>query len=710
MTSIEIYRMGRSPITVNIDEKTMFSRKLMGEHRVTSEFIHNSASALDLTIGDYITYPASALWNTASGENYYVNQLPAVTKVNNSIFKYNATFEANLYNLNKKIFKDGTCGLTDFAYSGSPSDFVDKILSNINEINPTWSAGTVSTGIDKTLQFTNESCLSSLSKVAEAYKMEYNIRDKVINLEDSIAGPSGYSFEYGKENGLYKLTWEQVLNQNIITRCYGFGGTTNIPDTYRNGNKRLIFCASGMAASGYLQSSAATGMYGVIEGVFVDDTVFPERTGVITSVDMNFDAGDTGAVKRVDMVTKSSVSGDCTIGCNSYGQVMTWNINEIVTVSQFVTDNKNNFGAVELEDNNDGSFTVTADVAGVDFIGGTTITSGYGTVETVIENQVGGEGTDLNPDTSYVEDTSINFNINDYKIGNQTPTIVFKSGLLAGVQCEISRFDYATKRIFINAFTDADGYTQPNTTHLPASGDTYTLVNIIMPQTYIDTAEGTLQVATQKYLDENSAPHAIYTLDIDPKDAKLNNISLNAGDRVTVVDSALSIDKLMRISSIEYPLVNPYKIKVILANPVVPYTLTERLIKAASIITKGALFSTSSPVKGMVPGANNAGTNYFLNAKGAWAVPSVRSVDTAGTTVAKSVIHFTSASGPAILNYQSVYAETYGEQPNIALRTIDADGNYIARNEQPKFTMVSGLISAINWDLPDAETGIIILS
>jgi hypothetical protein len=538
--------------------------------------------------------------------------------------------------------------------------------------------------------------------------MEYDINDKIISLQDSIAGASGYSFEYGRENGLYKLTREQVLNQTIITRCYGFGGQTNIPDTYRNGNKRLIFAASGMAASGYLEASAATGLYGIIEGVFTDDTIFPQRTGTITSVNMDFNAGS--AVARVDSVLKNNVSGDCTVGCNGFSYTMIWQGTPELTVVTFVDQHYNDFGAVHLQEQDEYLYFI-ADVPGIDFAAAT-ITEGYGTAENVIANSEGSPGTVLDPETSYVRDSSIDFNINDYVIAGQTPAIVFKSGDMSGVQCEIASFNYAMKRIYINPFTDSDGYTQPNSTYAPASGDTYTLVNIALPQSYIDTAELELQAATQKYLDENCAPHAIYTLDIDPKDAKLNNISLKAGDRVTIIDTALSINKLIRISSIEYPLVNPYKIKVVLANPTIPYTMQERLVKAASVITKSALFSTNSPVKGMVPGANNAGANYFLNAKGSWAIPTaIPSSSSSPTTEStKDIIHFTAASGPAITNYQTTYASKHGENPLVSLRTIDADGNLIDRSEQPKFTLASGLISSIGWDLPEAETGFIVLN
>jgi hypothetical protein len=697
MTTIDIIRSGRAvPITIDIDEKTIFFKKLMGEHKINCEIVF--PGVLDVLIGDWIVF---------GGENYTINYLPKITKINSSTYKYNIEFDANIYNLTKKLIKDNVIGLTDFAYNGSPVDFINKIIANINEINPTWTAatGTNSTGINKTLQFTNESCLSALSKVAEAYRMEYDINDKVIGLQDSIAGVSGFSFEYGKNNGLYQLEREQVSNQNIITRCYGFGGTTNIPFGYRAGSQRLIFDAGNDLR--YLENAAAVSLYGIIEGVYVDDNIFPQRTSALTDVYMEFNSGPSGSVARVDKVIKNNASGDCVILCNGYEYTMFWNTNAQTTVNAFWSLRHNDFGQVHLMAEyvaGDAYLLFIADVPGVDFIGATTITAG--TVSTVIANSTGGGGSELNSETSYIRDSTIDFDINAYLIAGQTPTIVFKSGDLDGVACEISKFENASKRMYIKAFTDVDGYTKPNQVYAPASGDNYTLINISLPQSYIDTAETDLKAATQRYLDENCAPHVLYNLDIDPKDAKLNNISLKAGDRVTIIDSALSINKLIRISSIEYPLVNIYKIKVVLANPVVPYTIQERLIKAASIVTKGALFSTSSPTKGMVPGANNAGANYFLNAKGVWTVPV--SSTTTTVVVPKETIHFTSTKTPSITDYQTNFAATHGENPVLILKTI-LNGNLVMRNEQPTLTMVNGLIDSIAWDLPDLETGYIIL-
>jgi uncharacterized protein (TIGR02145 family) len=91
------------------------------------------------------------------------------------------------------------------------------------------------------------------------------------------------------------------------------------------------------------------------------------------------------ATKRVDQVTKNSTSGNCTVGCNGYSELMVWNTNEVITVGYFVTDHSGDFGAVTLHDNGNGSMTFTANEAGTDFASAT-ITDGYGTAVNLIPN------------------------------------------------------------------------------------------------------------------------------------------------------------------------------------------------------------------------------------------------------------------------------------------------------------------------------------
>lgn len=478
MTTIQIKRPPVTTVaTIQLDERTVLSKMLLRESKITAEFIHGSVIALQ--IGDFVTY---------ASENYYINRLPDIVKINNFTYKYKIDFESVLGNLKKKLFLSSD-GLADFSYNGTASDFITNIVASINEIDSGWTVGTVDTSTEQTLQFSNESCRAALTRVAEAFKMEFVLSAKEISLLNAAGTTTAYSFTYGKGLGLYRIERQQVNDQNIITKVFGFGGTRNIAADYRSRAKRLVF-ETGDPALRYLTKNV--NLYGTIEGQFTDDNIFPQRTGTLTAANIVYDDNDI-----------------------------------------------------------------------------------------------------FDPRSSYVADSALDFDINDYLIEGQTATIVFKTGALAGVECEIWKYDNSTKRIYFNAYSDPDGYTMPfyngGSEVQPEIGDSYTLVNISMPQSYIDTAETALQAATQAYLDENSVPQAVYTVDLDPKYVSDESVTLDAGDKVTIVDTDLGIDALIRVAGIEFPLVNPGKIKAVIAD-FIPYTLQERLIKGTVTNRKETIF------------------------------------------------------------------------------------------------------------------------
>lgn len=479
MTTLEIFRPPTTSVAViDIDTKTVYSERLMAEHVISCEFIYNSV--IGLQIGDFITY---------NSDNYYINRLPAIVKNNDSSYLYTIQFESVLYDLGKKLFRSDD-GLCDFSYNGSAADFIDSIVDSINEIYPDeWSAGTVDASDDITLQFVNESCRAALTRISDAFNMEFSLSGKVISLLNAAGSVTALKFQYGRDKGLYKLTRQQVNDQSIITKCWGYGSQRNIPDSYRSRAKRLVF-ETGDPAVRYLEKNTA--LYGTIEGQFTDDNIYPQRTGTLTDANIVF------------------------LNDKFYDKI------------------------------------------------------------------------------SSVTDSSIDFDLNDYLIEGQIATIVFKTGDLSGIECEIWKYDHATNKIYFNAYTDADGYEYPHyisdiSKIEPKIGDTYTLINITMPDAYVTEAEQILQDATQAYIDENSVPMVVYTVDIDPKYASSIGLVLNVGDRVTIVDSALGVNTLIRVSAIEYPLVNPYQIKAVIAD-FVPYTLQERIIQSARTNRKETIF------------------------------------------------------------------------------------------------------------------------
>jgi hypothetical protein len=464
MTNLQLYRGESEHIVIDIDERTILTKKLMEADTIVCATISNLV--LDIAIGDYVTY---------GGENYTINRLPDVEKLNSNTYRYNITFESDFSILHKKLYIS-TDGLTEFAYNGTAEDFVDLFLTNINSIYPTWTKGEIADTDYFTMEFSNEYCDEALVRVAEHFKLEFNIVSREITMIPAIGTTTALSFEYGRGKGLYKLTRQQVQDQNILTRVYGYGGDKNIDYTYRSGSKKLVFENAGVR---YLEKNVAT--YGVIEGQFTDENVYPQRTSTLTSVDINF------------------------LPSNVFDE-----------------------------------------------------------------------------NTSYLIDSTMDFDLNDYLLEGQTAKIVFKTGDLAGLSCEIWKYEHATKKFWIKLYLDPeDDYPYPNynggTPIAPQVGDSYTLVDITMPQSYIDTAEALLKSKTQDFIDQNSIPQVVYSIDIDPRYAK-EIAAFTVGDKVTIVDTDLGINNLIRISAIEFPLVQPYKIKATIAD-FIPYTLPERIVK-----------------------------------------------------------------------------------------------------------------------------------
>lgn len=473
---IDVYRGIEKIYSLPIDERSIFVKKLMNEWYIEVETISNTA--LTFQIGDYITY---------NSENYTIYRLPDIEKINEKALRYTIQFESDMTLLNHKLFMwygdeliDNE-GVAEFDLNGTAEDFLDLVIKNINKTSSGWTKGTVDTTTEKTMSFTNEYCLAALVRIAEEFDLEFDIAAKVISLKGGIGTTTALTFEYGKGKGIYKLTRQQVQDQNILTRVYGFGSNRNIDYSYRSGLKKLIFKDG---SNSYLDKN--TELYGIIEGQYTNEDIYPHFEGTITAASIVF---------------------------------------------------------------TDGVFD----------------------------------------EESYIADSSIDFDLNSYLLEGTEAKIVFTSGDLSGVECVIRKFTAAAdgelpaNRVYFKASIDPeDSYPYPNynggTPIQPKVGDTFTFVDIKMPQAYIDAAELELKTATQTFLNENCVPQVVYTLDIDPKYAK-TIAAFSVGDKVTVTDTQLGVDALIRISGVEFPLVNKYKIKATIAD-FVPYTLQERVIKS----------------------------------------------------------------------------------------------------------------------------------
>lgn len=539
---LEIKRNTAVVASVEIDEKTVFIKKLMGEHKIRSEFYVEAP--LNLQIGDYIEF---------RGEIFTINRVPEVEKINLKTFKYSIDFEGQIYALYNKLFMWD--GIDEFSYTGTAADFLSLVVSNINQISSGWTSGSVDTTDEKTIYFEADSCRTALTRVAEAFGFEFALSGKQISLKKTIGAVTMNRFEYGRGKGLYSLTRQQVSDQNIVTRVYGFGGSKNIPYDYRNRAKKLVF----ETATGKRYLEKNTDLYGVIEARFIDENIYPKRTGTVTAALVNF-----------------------------------------------------------------------------------------------------GDMSTMPPDWPefYIEDSSIDFDLNENLIEGETAKIVFKSGDMSGHEFDIVKYDHEAKRIYFNQFSDADGYTLPSDLNQPQIGDTYTLININMPQGYIDANELDLKNKTQEFLDQNCIPQVVYALNIDPRYVKSHGMVLDVGDMVTVVDPQLGIDSLIRTSELTFPLVNQNKINATIAD-FVPYTLQERVIKTSVQAKKETVFveTRSAELARRNTARLNQLKDYLLDQDGYFTMPiRPRSIETLYLSVGAVASDFR-------LN-GAVFRENYNRDPN----------------------------------------------
>lgn len=177
----------------------------------------------------------------------------------------------------------------------------------------------------------------------------------------------------------------------------------------------------------------------------------------------------------------------------------------------------------------------------------------------------------------------------EYLQDNTPAKVKFLTGGCAGYELEITKYDHATKTFKVKAYEDSRGWkipSQDSEAYRIAKGDTYVLIDIIMPHDpYVTDAEKELLEQGTKYYEKNSQPRVEYELTIKSlylkrkfgADGTVVNL-FNVGDYITIRDAEIGVDKAIRIKEFtRNASTDPYDYKVTLSD-VVEVSIIERLI------------------------------------------------------------------------------------------------------------------------------------
>ena len=233
---------------------------------------------------------------TVFGRDYKLNRLPKVKKTGMAEFQYDLEFEGIQYDLFRVTYdltidttKNELQDIQGDTLTGDLKRFMDVLISNANRVFPVkWAVGICPETIgDKTLTFgESDNCLSVLQTLCsqDNFNVEFEI-EKVdgvytINLYENVGQTLPFTFEYGKNKGLYSMTRENVSSANIITRLKVFGSTENITSKYRA--DRLCMFGKDKSTS-YIEKAEAVAKYGIFEGRKNFD-IKPTFTGKVTAI------------------------------------------------------------------------------------------------------------------------------------------------------------------------------------------------------------------------------------------------------------------------------------------------------------------------------------------------------------------------------------------------------------------------------------------
>lgn len=219
-------------------------------------------------------------------------------------------------------------------------------------------------------------------------------------------------------------------------------------------------------------------------------------------------------------------------------------------------------------------------------------TESYGEIESIQEfdtiyPEFTGDVTGLFTSVFSFYDTTINFDIESYKLSGITPKITFLTGKLIGLTFNIS-FDYATNLVTMDPYTDESGE-YPNDIIFAEVGDRYKLFDIFLPESYIDDARVRLQEATQTYLDKQSKPLESYNGDIDREFIELYQIVLDLGIFIRVISFPFGIDNLYAINELTQKITDPNDYKITFGD-ILPKSLLATL-KVSNFSTEQSIYN-----------------------------------------------------------------------------------------------------------------------
>lgn len=268
---------------------------------ISSESYHEakvgavSTLVVETTSDKAITFPLGT-YCTWRGEKFALFTPAEVVKVSEREYRYTLTLSGEGQQLALSKFKFIVANPEDvrlsFTLTGKPRFFLEQILRSLPA---GFSIGACLEAEAQAISFKHEDCLSALSRVAEAFKTEWHITGKTLNLGKVVGNKANaVTLSYGKGKGLLSgLTATNDSEKSPVGKLFIQGTERNIDPTKYGAKSLHLPKGRTLAYEGRTYVASADGQSLSVSGLSTDGrkedsfdgtNIYPQRVGVVSSV------------------------------------------------------------------------------------------------------------------------------------------------------------------------------------------------------------------------------------------------------------------------------------------------------------------------------------------------------------------------------------------------------------------------------------------
>lgn len=151
----------------------------------------------------------------------------------------------------------------------------------------------------------------------------------------------------------------------------------------------------------------------------------------------------------------------------------------------------------------------------------------------------------------FFSDPNIGFDVDSHLLAGTSAKVSFTDGLCVGYEFEVARFDPVAREFEIMRSNES-GYVIPNETMKPKPGDSYVLLDVRLPDQYVERAEDELLEEATKFFAENCGGGVKASVKLSRTWAEKARAAFAAGQVVRLRDAPLGIDEDIRIDKAVY--------------------------------------------------------------------------------------------------------------------------------------------------------------